>query len=143
MGEIAIQIPGWAPTPMESAAATAKTDRSASGAPYNDWLAQIAVQDKLQEAAKNSPALQLAGGVETSKKWSVQIYAAPAKEIADALAERLIMAGYDSYEMQAHIKGDTYFRVRVGNLDDQQEAESLRQVLSRDEGYRDAFLARD
>jgi septal ring-binding cell division protein DamX len=77
------------------------------------------------------------------KKWSVQISAVPAKAVADSLADRLIANGYDGYVIQAEIKGQTYYRVRVGHFDAREEAESARQSLSRQEGYRDAYLTGD
>jgi cell division septation protein DedD len=78
-----------------------------------------------------------------SKKWSVQISAAPAKDIADSLVQRLMAKGYDSYLVQAEVKGQTYYRVRVGHFDAREEAELVRQSLLRQEGYRDAYLTGD
>jgi cell division septation protein DedD len=142
IGEIAIQIPGWTATPTEVQLAAANAERLVSGAPQSNSGAEAAAQIKLK-AAENSPAVQLAGGAETTKKWSVQISAAPAKDIAEALAERLTTSGYESYVVQAEVNGQTYFRVRVGHVADHEEAESLRQSLTREQGYRDAFLVRD
>jgi DedD protein len=122
--------------------AAANAERLVSGALQSNSGAEAAAQIKLK-AADNSPAVQLAGGAETTKKWSVQISAAPAKDIAEALAERLTTSGYESYVVQAEVNGQTYFRVRVGHVADHEEAESLRQSLTREQGYRDAFLVRD
>jgi cell division septation protein DedD len=77
------------------------------------------------------------------KKWSVQISAAPAKDIADTLVLRLKAKGYDGYVVTAAVKGQTYYRVRVGQFDSREEAESVRQSLARREGYRDAYLTGD
>jgi hypothetical protein len=41
------------------------------------------------------------------------------------------------------VKGQTYFRVRVGHFASQEEAESLRQLLAVEEDYRSAYLAYD
>ena len=73
----------------------------------------------------------------------MQISAAPAKDIADALVQRLKADGYDGYVVQAEVKGQTYYRVRVGRFDAREEAESVRQSLARQEGYRDAYLTGD
>lgn len=127
---------------MEVQLAAPNTERWLSRAPQGNSGAAAAAQIKLN-AAENSPAVQLAGGAETAKKWSVQISAAPAKDFAEALAERLTTAGYESYVLQAEVNGQTYFRVRVGHVADHEEAESLRQSLNREQGYRDAFLVRD
>jgi cell division septation protein DedD len=78
-----------------------------------------------------------------ARQWSVQITAAPAKEIADGLAQQLKTNGYDGYVLQAEVKGQTYFRVRVGHFASQEEAESLRQLLADEEDYRSAYLAYD
>ena len=78
-----------------------------------------------------------------NKKWSVQISAVPAKAVADALTRRLKASGYDSYVIQAEVKGQSYYRVRVGHFDTQDDAESARQSLAREEGYHDAYLTGD
>jgi DedD protein len=101
------------------------------------------VQQAGTTAVRSLPAIPAAGNGETSKKWSVQISAAPARDVADTLAERLKSAGYESYVVQAQVKGQTFYRVRVGPLDAHDEAETLRQSLAGQEGYRDAFLAND
>jgi len=97
----------------------------------------------LLEPAKTSPIAHSAEGADLSKKWSVQISAAPAKESADTLVQRLKANGYDGYVVQAEVKGQTYYRVRVGRFDAREEAESVRQSLARQEGYRDAYLTGD
>ncbi|MGH7816969.1 MAG: SPOR domain-containing protein [Candidatus Binatia bacterium] len=97
--------------------------------------ADVAGVQALLEPGKTSPHL--------SKKWSVQISAAPAKDIADTLVQRLKANGYDGYVIRAEVKGQTYYRVRVGQFAAREEAESLRQSLARQEGYRDAFLTGD
>jgi hypothetical protein len=78
-----------------------------------------------------------------ARQWSVQVSAAPAKDIADSLAQQLKTNGYDGYVLQAEVKGQTYFRVRVGHFASQEEAESLRQLLAGEEDYRTAYLAFD
>jgi len=80
---------------------------------------------------------------DVSKKWSVQISAVPGKAVADTLIERLKASGYDTYGVKAEVKGQTYYRVRVGHFDAREEAESVRQSLASQEGYRDAYLTSD
>ncbi|HEX9142831.1 MAG TPA: SPOR domain-containing protein, partial [Candidatus Binatia bacterium] len=96
----------------------------------------------LLEPAKTTPIAHSAGG-DSSKKWSVQISAASAEDIADTLVRRLKASGYDGYVVRAEVKGQTYYRVRVGHFEAREEAESLRQLLTRQEGYRDAYLTGD
>jgi cell division septation protein DedD len=122
----------------------AKPDVHASASTPND-VARIAaksasatdraVVQALVEPVKTSPPL--------SKKWSVQVSAVPAKDIADTLAQRLKANGFDGYVVQAAVKGQTYYRVRVGHFEAREEAESVRQSLARQEGYRDAYLTAD
>ena len=95
---------------------------------------------KLMGPANTIPASHPA---RESKKWSVQISAAPAKDVADSLAQRLIAKGYNGYVAQAEVKGQTYYRVRVGPFAARGEAESARQALARQEEYRDAYLTGD
>ena len=45
--------------------------------------------------------------------------------------------------VKAEVKGQTYYRVRVGHFDAREEAESVRQSLARQESYRDAYLTGD
>lgn len=93
--------------------------------------------------AKTIPTADSSGSVNLGKKWSVQISAAPAKDIADNLVQQLIAKGYDGYMVRAELKGQTYYRVRVGHFAEREEAESMRQSLTRQEGYRDAYLTGD
>ncbi|MGE5306815.1 MAG: SPOR domain-containing protein [Alphaproteobacteria bacterium] len=94
------------------------------------------------EPVKTLPIAHSARG-DSNKKWSVQISAAPGKDIADTLVQRLKASGYDGYVVRAEVKGQTYYRVRVGHFDAREEAESVRQSLTRQEGYRDAYLTGD
>ena len=93
--------------------------------------------------AKMGPAMGAARSSEFRKEWSVQISAAPAKEIADRLVRQLKTKGYDGYSVQTKIKGQDYYRVRVGHFNTREQAESVRQSLARLEGFRDAYLPAD
>ena len=145
IADLSVQIPGWMAGKMETPASGATSDGAMAPESRSRSVvdSSVQIQTALATAAKNSPAVQLAGSGTTSKKWSVQISAAPARDIADALAQRLITAGYDSYVVQAEVKGQTYYRVRVGHFAAQGEAELLRQLLAGNEDYRGAFLALD
>jgi cell division septation protein DedD len=80
---------------------------------------------------------------DVDKKWSVQIAAVPGKAVADTLMKRLKARGYDSYVVMTEVKGQNYYRVRVGHFDAREEAESVHQSLMSQEGYRDAYLTAD
>jgi cell division septation protein DedD len=95
------------------------------------------------ESAKADPIAHFPESANVSKKWSVQISAGPTQAIANTLVQRLITKGYDGYLVQAEVKGQTYYRVRVGRFDKRDEAESMRQSLVHEEGYRDAYLTGD
>ena len=70
----------------------------------------------------DSPVISTLG-----KKWSVQIAAEPTKDIADTLVQRLKAKSYDGYVVTAVVKGQAFYRVRVGQFDSREKAESLRQ----------------
>lgn len=99
--------------------------------------------DEPTAQAKANPPAPNVDGVKTAKKWSVQISAAPAKDIANNLIERLKADGYDGYVVPAEVNGKTFFRVRVGPFDGREEAESARQSLAQQASYRDAYLTAD
>lgn len=101
-------------------------------------VSSTAVSARAETESKASLPIQ-----DTTKKWSVQISAVPAKPVADALMQRLKESGYNSYVVKAEVKGQSYYRVRVGRFDSQADAESVRQSLADKEGFRDAYLAGD
>ena len=113
------------------------SEQAGSGAkPQN--VSSTAVSAQAEPDSKASLPIK-----DSSKKWSVQIAAVPAKTAADALMQRLKDRGYDSYVIKAEVKGQSYYRVRVGRFDSQADAESMRQSLASKEGYREAYLAGD
>src|SRR5258706_1061982 len=124
--------------------APASTAKAAAQVAAKSALATDATDAQpVVESAKTSPIAQSGESASLSKKWSVQISAGPTQAIANSLVQRLIAKGYDGYVVQAEVKGQTYYRVRVGRFDKRDEAESMRQSLAQEEGYRAAFLAGD
>jgi SPOR domain len=100
--------------------------------------------DTVQANLASSKPAETADSAERSglnKTWSVQISAAPTKNVADKLAQQLKAKGYDGYVVEANVKGQTYYRVRVGRFPKQEEAESMRQSLTLHESYEQAFVA--
>jgi cell division septation protein DedD len=118
-------------------AATATQTKPVPASQKNTGVNELGVQTKTGGVA-DSPGISKLG-----KKWSVQIAAEPTKDIADTLVQRLNAKGYDGYVVSAAVNGRTYYRVRVGQFDSRERAESLRQSLARQEGYRDAYLTGD
>jgi cell division septation protein DedD len=98
---------------------------------------ELGVQAKTGSVADSAVSSNL------RKKWSVQISAAPVKDKANVLVQQLKAKGYDGYLVLAEVKGQTYYRVRVGRFDKREEAESMRQSLARQDGYREAYLTSD
>jgi cell division septation protein DedD len=125
----------------------AKADVHASASTSNDAVRFAAKKasdaNKIGVQAKTVPIAHSAVSTNLSKKWSVQISAVPAKDAADTLIQQLKAKGYDGYLVQAEVKGQTYYRVRVGHFDAREKAEAVRESLAGQEGYRDAYLAGD
>jgi cell division septation protein DedD len=92
---------------------------------------------------KTIPTADSPGSANLDKKWSVQISSVSAKDVADNLVQQLITEGYDGYVVRAEVKGQAYYRVRVGPFAARKEAESARQSLTRHDGYAGAYLTSD
>jgi cell division septation protein DedD len=89
---------------------------------------------------KPNPIAQSIDGIKPDKKWSVQVSAAPTQDIAESLMERLKIDGYHGYVVTAEVNGKTYFRVRIGPFNRQDEAESARQSLAQQASYPNTYL---
>ncbi|NIO11033.1 MAG: hypothetical protein GTO40_24685 [Deltaproteobacteria bacterium] len=74
--------------------------------------------------------------------WSVQVKAFARQNDANDLARRLKRKGYDAYVVSIQIKGRTWYRVRVGRLGTQREAQNLLLKLKREEKYTRAIITR-
>jgi cell division septation protein DedD len=134
---------GWMSASLENTAAPSSSAGPASTEAQGGSSRTTSEPVPLSSVPTNIANTQTASVVDPSHKWSVQISAAPSKDIAENLLQRLKTNGHEGYIVQAEVKGQTYYRVRVGHFAAQGEADSLRQLLARDEGFRDAFLARD
>ena len=126
-------VHSYAVAPNGAVRASAKSASATDGAGVQTLL----------KPAKTIPIVNSMESADLSKKWSVQISASPAKDVADTLVQRLKAKGYDAYVVQAEVKGQTYHRVRVGRFNARAEAEPIRQSLALQEGYRDAYLTGD
>jgi len=125
---------------------TASAQAGISAGPRNVSLTRTAGKIAHHNAAPIPAKLDVdnsASAPDADKKWSVQISAVAAKDVADSLVERLKGDGYDGHLVKAEVRGQTYYRVRVGRFDARVEAESVRQSLARQEGYGDAYITND
>ncbi len=75
------------------------------------------------------------------RSWTVQAMATPDRSDAVYWRDQLKAKGYDAGIVVADIKGRQWYRVRVGNLANRQEAERLAKTLQSKEGFADAFVA--
>ena len=71
----------------------------------------------------------------------MQVKSSQDRATADVWLDRLTDKGYEAFIVGAHIRGRTWYRVRVGNFATRQEAEKVRQTLESEEGFSDAFVA--
>ncbi len=74
--------------------------------------------------------------------WSVQVKAFTRQRDASNLAKRLKGKRYDAYVVSIQIKGRTWYRVRVGRLATQREAQGLLLKLKREEKYTRAIITK-
>ena len=70
----------------------------------------------------------------------MQIKSSPDKKFADTWANRLKAKGYDAFVVEGDLKGQTWYRVRVGRFAARKEAEELRAALEAKEGLSGGFL---
>lgn len=72
--------------------------------------------------------------------WNVQVRATTKRAEANNVLGRLRARGYDAFLTESLVKGQMWYRVRVGNLANQKQAEALQRKLQSG-GYPDAFVA--
>lgn len=82
-----------------------------------------------------------AGAAPTSG-WAVQIAALESQAEADALVERLVAEGFAAYRVEALVRGETWYRVRVGGYETREEAETGQGELERSLGRSDLLIAK-
>ncbi len=72
--------------------------------------------------------------------WTVQVNATTDHDEARTLAARLRSRGFDAYVVQAPLRGQTWYRVRVGRLPTRDQAKDLEERLRRSEGMDAAYI---
>lgn len=86
------------------------------------------------------PPAAAAGGEWADAGWTVQVNATTDPRQAQELARSLRARGYDAYTIQAPVRGQTWYRVRVGRFAAREEAERLERRLRRQEGLANAYV---
>ena len=118
---------------VETKKQTAKTEvkktKASTGAKSPKSLAKVEKKARVPKIIKGSV-------------WSVQVNAFRQQQDARQLARKLVRKGYDAYVISTKIKGNTWYRVRVGQLATRSEAKRLQQVLKTKEKYTHAHIAR-
>lgn len=71
--------------------------------------------------------------------WTVQVNATTNPRQANDLAQALRTKGYDAYTVQAPMRGQTWYRVRVGRFPSRQKAKELETRLKHLEGLENAY----
>jgi cell division septation protein DedD len=72
--------------------------------------------------------------------WTIQVKSSTDKTFADQWVNRLKAKGHEAYVVEADVKGQTWYRIRVGQLNTRQEAETLQSALESQEGLSGTFL---
>jgi cell division septation protein DedD len=73
--------------------------------------------------------------------WTVQVIATTDSQQAADLARTLKSRGYEAYTVQAPVRGQTWYRVRVGRFTSREKAKELETRLKTAEGMENAYVA--
>ena len=105
-------------------------------------VARTPVKEKKPATKKRVERTAKAPTQPNKSVWSVQVKAFARQRDASELAKRLKNKRYDAYVVAIQIKGRTWYRVRVGRLATQREAQGLLLKLKREEKYTRAIITR-
>lgn len=72
--------------------------------------------------------------------WTVQVKSSPDKAYVERWVDRLKSKGYDAFMTEADIKGQIWYRLRVGHFAGREEAESFQNTFESQEGLAGSFL---
>jgi cell division septation protein DedD len=103
---------GTSPEPVRPAAAAVPAPRGAPASPQREWA---------------------------DAGWTVQVNATTNPQQASDLARTLRTKGYDAYTVQAPMRGQTWYRVRVGRFPSRDKAKELETRLKNLEGLENAY----
>lgn len=72
--------------------------------------------------------------------WTVQAYATTKSDQAIELTLRLRSRGFDAYTVQVPLRGETWYRVRVGHFESRAEASALAERLKSEQKLSGAYV---
>jgi DedD protein len=128
---------------QETAAASAPSPvppRGAGAAPPQPTPARMAEHRAPQVAPIAREKRDAGPGDEWADKgWTVQVNATTNPQQATDLAHGLRAKGYDAYTVQAPMRGQTWYRVRVGRFPTRDKARELEAKL-KNEGMENAYV---
>lgn len=78
--------------------------------------------------------------LKTGLPYAVQVASSQSEEKALALVNRLKTKDYPAYLEEAEIKGEKWYRVRVGSFRNRDDAQKLVDKLKEKEGLKDALV---
>ena len=95
---------------------------------------------KTEEKAKGKKlAAKTEAAPPSQGEWTVQINAFPHERDAKNLAKSLADKGYDAYVVPVEIKGQAWYRVRVGHFATREKAKELQDTMVKKENFNTAI----
>jgi len=140
------QAPALAPAVPVVAAATPTTAPVAAASPTRMEIVVPYTPTRRVEVRPTATPEAKAGPERRSVEewadagWTVQVYATTDPKEATSFARRLLAKGYDAYTLQAPLRGQTWYRVRVGRFAKREKAEEMEKRLKRLEGLEAAYV---
>jgi cell division septation protein DedD len=117
--------PAKEPTGAPPDAAAAKTPEKSAPTPL------IRAESKISQPAKTESAYPM---------WTVQVRSSSDKNFAESWVDRLRGKGYDAFIVEGDVKGQIWYRVRVGLLTAREEAEALQNMLASKEALSETIV---
>lgn len=115
--------------------------RGAHGAPVPSAAARTTEKRPPQATPTSRPKREAEHAEEWADKgWTVQVNATTNPQQATDLARGLRAKGYDAYTVQAPMRGQTWYRVRVGRFPSRDKAKELETKLKSAEGMENAYV---
>lgn len=133
-------LPAAAVAPVLTPTARA-TPRIAPTAPPTRTAVQVVAKPTPKPTvAPRAPTAETSREEWADAGWTVQVNATTNLEQAVELARRLKAKGYDAYTVQAPLRGQTWYRVRVGRYASRDQAKEMESRLKDSEGLGSAYI---